>query len=80
MIKNLPANGGDAGRYKFNPWVRKIPWCKKEQPTQVFLPGKIPWMEEPGGLQHMGLQRVGHNLARALRKTTLGCHKLFVGN
>ena len=22
-----------------------------------------PWREEPGGLQSMGLQRVGHNLA-----------------
>ena len=22
---------------------------------------KIPWTEEPGRLQHMGLQRVGHN-------------------
>ena len=22
---------------------------------------KGPWMEEPGGLQSMGLQRVGHN-------------------
>ena len=24
---------------------------------------KIPWMEKPGGLQSMGLQRVGHNWA-----------------
>ena len=22
---------------------------------------KIPWMEKPGGLQSMGLQRVGHD-------------------
>ena len=22
---------------------------------------KIPWIEKPGGLQSMGLQRVGHN-------------------
>jgi len=22
---------------------------------------RIPWMEEPGGLQSMGLQRVGHD-------------------
>ena len=22
---------------------------------------RIPWMEEPGGLQSMGLQRVGHS-------------------
>ena len=27
-------------RYKFSPWVRKIPWRRKWQPTAVFLPGK----------------------------------------
>ena len=26
------------------------------------LVGKIPWTEEPGGLQFMRSQRVGHNL------------------
>jgi len=25
------------------------------------LAWKIPWMEEPGGLQSMGLQKVGHD-------------------
>ena len=25
------------------------------------LDWRIPWTEEPGGLQSMGLQRVGHN-------------------
>ena len=24
-----------------NPWVRKIPWSRKWQPTLVFLPGKF---------------------------------------
>ena len=27
-------------RHGFNPWVRKIPWRRKWQPTLVFLPGK----------------------------------------
>ena len=27
---------------------------------------KIPWMEEPGRLQPMGLQRVGHDWATSL--------------
>ena len=27
-----------------------------------ILAWKIPWTEEPGGLQPMGLQRVGHSL------------------
>ena len=26
-----------------------------------ILAWKIPWMEEPGGLQSTGLQRVGHD-------------------
>ena len=28
-------------RCKFTPWVRKIPWRKKQQLTPVFLPGEI---------------------------------------
>ena len=31
------------------------------QPIPVFLPGESPWTEEPGQLQSMGLQRVGHD-------------------
>ena len=27
-------------RPKFDPWVRKIPWRRKWQPTPVFLPGE----------------------------------------
>ena len=34
----------------FNPWVKKIPWRRKWQPTPVFLPGKFH--EEPGRLYH----------------------------
>ena len=26
---------------RFNPWVRKIPWSRKWQPTPVFLSGKF---------------------------------------
>ena len=32
-------------------------------PHSGTLAWKIPWMEEPGGLQSMGSQRVGHNSA-----------------
>ena len=31
-------------------------------PHSSTLAWKIPWTEEPGGLQPMGWQRVGHNL------------------
>ena len=30
----------DDTRHRFDPWVRKIPWRRKWQPTPVFLPGK----------------------------------------
>ena len=34
---------------------------KAMAPHSSTLAWKIPWMEEPGGLQSMGLLRVGHN-------------------
>ena len=35
---------------------------EKEIATQSsILPWKIPWLEEPGRLQFMGSQRVGHD-------------------
>ena len=48
-------------RHRFDPWVGKIPWRRTWQSTPIFLPGKIPGTEEPGGLQSIGLQRVGHD-------------------
>ena len=33
-----------------------MPWRRKWQPTPVVLPEKIPWTEEPGGLQFMRSQ------------------------
>ena len=63
VVKNPPANAGRCKRPGFNPWVGKIPWRRAWQPTPVFLPGEFPWTEEPGGLQSMELQRVGHDWA-----------------
>ena len=48
-------------RSGFDLWVGKISWRRAWQPTPVFLPGESPWIEESGGLQFMGLQRVGHD-------------------
>ena len=50
-------------RHGFNVWVRKIPWSRKWQLVLVFLAWEIPWTEDPGGLQSMGLQKVGHDCA-----------------
>ena len=50
-------------RFGFNPWCGKILWRRAWQPTPVLLTGESPWIEEPGGLQSMRLQRVGHDWA-----------------
>ena len=46
-------------------WVRSLGWEdpleKAMAPHSSTLAWKIPWMEEPGRLQSMGSQRVGHN-------------------
>ena len=33
-VKNLPANRADVGD-GFGPWVRKVPWRRKWQPTPI---------------------------------------------
>ena len=39
----------NAGGFRFNSWVRTIPWRRKWQPTPEILAWRIPWTE-PGGL------------------------------
>ena len=40
---------------------REDPLEKEMAAHSSTLAWKIPWMEEPGGLQSMGSQRVGHD-------------------
>ena len=57
MVKHLLAMWGTQ--------VRSLGWAnplEKEMATpSSTLAWKIPWTEEPGGLQSMGSQRVGHD-------------------
>ena len=57
MVKNMPAIQ--------ETWVQSLGW---EDPLEkgtaahtIILAWKIPGTEEPGGLQSMGSQRVGHD-------------------
>ena len=57
MLKNLPAMQ--------ETWVPSLGWedtLEKEMATHssIFV-WRIPWTEEPGGLQSTGSQRVGHD-------------------
>ena len=46
-------------------WVRslgqEVPLEEEMATHSSILAWGIPWTEEPGGLQTVGLQRVGHN-------------------
>ena len=62
MVKNLPA--------MWETWVLSLGWedpLEKGTATHSsILAWRIPWTEEPGKLQSMGLQRVGHDGATSL--------------
>ena len=45
-----------------DPSVEKIPWRRAWKPS--ILVWRIPWTEEPGRLESMGLQRVRHDWAK----------------
>ena len=47
----------------FDPWVGKIPWRRKWQPTAVVLPGESQGQRSPSGCSPRGCKRVRHNRA-----------------
>ena len=49
----------------FNPWVRKISWRRKWQPTPVFLPGKSHGWRSLVGYSPWS-HKVGHDWATSL--------------
>ena len=61
MVKNLPA--------RREIWVRSLGWedlLEKGMATHSsILAWRIPWTEEPGGLQSIGLQRVRYDSPHA---------------
>jgi len=62
-VKELACNRGDAGDMGSVPGWRRSPG--EGNGNQPSIPAwKIPWTEEPGGLQSNRLQRVRHNWAR----------------
>ena len=58
MVRNLPANAGSKGDEDLS-WEESL---EDNMATHSsFLDWRIPWTVEPGGLQCMGSQRVGHD-------------------
>ena len=61
LVKNLPAGAGDGEDMGLLPGSGRS--LEKEMATySSVLAWKIPWTEEPGGLQSRGSKRVGNNL------------------
>ena len=67
-------------RCRFDPWIRKIPWSRKWQPTLVFLPGKLhgqrsllgysPWgCKELDTTEQPSMQALTYNLDLKTRLT-----------
>ena len=71
VLKNLPANEEDTRDAGLIPGPGRSPGGAHGNPLQysfffffstpVFLPGESSWTEDPGELQSIGLQRVGHD-------------------
>ena len=73
MVKLLPT--------MWETWVQSLgqedPLEKETATHSSILAWKIPWMEEPGGLQSMGSQRVGHDWVTSLFSLCISAE--FVG-
>ena len=68
LIQNLPANEGDAKDDGSIPGSGRSLEQKMAAQASI-LAWKIPWTEEPGGLQSMGAQRVRHKWAHTQQQT-----------
>ena len=62
MVRSLPA----ARETQVQPLDWEDPLEKEMATHSRILAWKIPWTEEPGGLQSIGLQRIGHDWATSL--------------
>ena len=60
VVKNPTANAGDLRDVGLIPRSERFPG-KGHGNSLQYSCLEIPWTEEPGGLQSMGSQRVGHD-------------------
>ena len=77
MVKNLPANTGDARDVGSIHGLGRSPGVGNGKPLQCSCQ-KVPWTEEPGRLETMGLQNQTQLSMHAIQgkvNMTLGCGK-----
>ena len=63
VVKNLPASARDSGNAGSIPGLGKRSPGRGPATHSSMLAWEIPWIEETGWLQSMGLQRAGHDRA-----------------
>ena len=56
VVKNLPANAGDVRDVGSIPGLGRYPRGEGSATHSSILAWRIPWTEEPGGLQSVKLQ------------------------
>ena len=61
VVKNPPTNAGDIRDVGLIPGSGRSPGGGAVAAQSSILAWRIPRTEEPGGLQSMGLQSVGHD-------------------
>ena len=66
-------------RHGFDPWSRKIPWCREGQPTLVFLPGKSQGQRSLVGFSPWSHKGVGHNLVTKINQQPTKCMRELCG-
>ena len=60
VVENLPASAGDARDVGSIPGSGRF-YGEGHGSAAQYIAWKISWIEEPGGLQSVGLQRVRRN-------------------
>ena len=61
VVKNPPAKASKLTRRGFDPWVGKIPWRRKWQPTPALLPRKFRGLRSLVGYSPWGHQESDTN-------------------
>ena len=69
-MENPPANAGDTGDKGSTPGLGRSPGGEVTAHSSI-LAWRIPWTEEPGGPESMGMQRVRHRKGKILRDLLL---------
>ena len=79
VVKNLPANAGDARDKGSIPGLRRCPWSRKWQPTPIFLPGKLHCQRSLAGYSPWSRKELDRTVCTHTHTHTLPVKKKSLG-